>query len=142
MTIRLRAHHLLCMLTFAGKGYTPAFVEAYKAIINRLNDGEAIKLVDGPDDICVPMLNDPTCHCHNESVRERDRLAARDIGLLLFGKPLSVGPLRLSDEDIAKLRSAFQDGSIRQACTGCEWYELCTGIAQTDFRGCRLRPPL
>lgn len=142
MTLRLRAHHLLCMLTFAGKGYTPDFVEAYKAIINRLNDGETIKLVDGPDDICVPMLNDPTCHCHNESVRERDQLAARDIGLLLSGEPLTVGPLRLSGKDISKLRSAFQGGSIRQACAGCQWYDLCTGIGQTNFRGCRLRSPL
>jgi len=142
MTLRLRAHHLLCMLTFAGKGYTPAFVESYKAIVKRLNDGAAIELVDGPDDICMPMLNDITCHCHNESVRERDRLAARDIGLLLSGKPLSIGPLRLTGEDIATLRSAFQNGNIRQACEGCEWYELCTGIAQTNFRGCRLRHPL
>ncbi|CTQ64004.1 DUF1284 domain-containing protein [Roseibium alexandrii] len=141
MTIRLRAHHLLCMLTFAGKGYTPAFVASYKAIVKRLNDGAAIELVDGPDDICVPMLNDNTCHCYNESVRERDRLAAHNIGLLLSGKPLSIGPLRINGEDISRLRSAFQDGSIRQACAGCEWYELCTGIAQTDFRGCRLRPP-
>ena len=26
MTIRLRAHHLLCLLTYAGKGYSPAFI--------------------------------------------------------------------------------------------------------------------
>ncbi len=56
MTVRLRGHHLLCMLTFVGKGYSPAFVENYDRIAGRLSEGEDILLVDGPDDICAPLL--------------------------------------------------------------------------------------
>jgi len=142
MIIRLRAHHLLCMLTFAGKGYTPAFVTGYKAIVDQLNAGAALDLVTGPDDICAPMLDEPSCHCHNDSVRDRDQQAARDIGLLLSGVPLEAGPLTLNASDFLRLRSAFQDGTLRAACTGCEWHELCTHTAQNEFRGCRLQPPL
>ncbi|OWU61413.1 2Fe-2S ferredoxin, partial [Staphylococcus aureus] len=40
MTIRLRGHHLLCMLTYVGKGYSPAFVENYDAMAGRLGRGE------------------------------------------------------------------------------------------------------
>ena len=37
MTVRLRAHHLLCMLTYVGKGYTAAFTANYDRIVERLN---------------------------------------------------------------------------------------------------------
>ena len=49
MTVRLRAHHLLCMLTYVGKGYSPAFVENYEAIAARLSAGEEIEMVAGPE---------------------------------------------------------------------------------------------
>ncbi len=58
MTVRLRAHHLLCMLTYVGKGYSPAFVENYEVIAARLSAGEEIELVAGPDDICGPLTAD------------------------------------------------------------------------------------
>ena len=80
MTIRLRAHHLLCLLTYVGKGYSPAFTANYDAIAERLSRGEDILLVSGPDDICAPLLDEPEPHCLNEGVIERDRLAARDEG--------------------------------------------------------------
>ncbi|MBO6860924.1 MAG: DUF1284 domain-containing protein, partial [Roseibium sp.] len=76
MTVSIRPHHLLCMLTYLGKGYTPAFVENYSTIVQRLNEGEPIELVEGPDTLCQPMLDEPGCHCRNESVRNRDRTAA------------------------------------------------------------------
>ena len=76
MTVRLRAHHLLCMLTYVGNGYSPAFVENYEVIAARLSAGEEIELVAGPDDICVPLTADPDAHCHGASVIERDRAAA------------------------------------------------------------------
>lgn len=142
MIVSLRPHHLLCILTYLGKGYTPAFVSNYSKIIRILNKGAMISLVFGPDDICQPMLNEAECHCHNESVRQRDAQAAADIGELLQGNALAPGPIALSADHIARLRHSFQSGTIRSACRGCEWFDLCTEIAQNDFRGCRLRPPL
>ena len=79
MTIRLRAHHLLCLLTWAGKGYSPAFTAGFTAIAGRIAAGEAVVLVEGPDDVCVPMLADPGCHCRGGSVARRDAQAARDL---------------------------------------------------------------
>jgi hypothetical protein len=37
------------------------------------------------------------------------------------------------------MRSAFAADATRQACIGCEWSALCTGIAQSAFAGTRLR---
>ncbi|MHA7772698.1 DUF1284 domain-containing protein [Roseibium sp. M-1] len=141
MTVTLRAHHLLCLMTYLGKGYTPAFVANYSRIVRRLNDGESVRLVRGPDDLCQPMLTEPACHCHNESVRLRDAQAAADVGTVLGVDLDTVEDVRLDADSVKQLRNAFAAGSVRTACTGCEWHALCSEVAQNGFRGCRLAPP-
>ncbi len=140
MTVRLRAHHLLCMLTYVGKGYSPAFVENYEAIAARLSAGEEIELVAGPDDICGPLSADPEAHCHWESVVDRD-LAAADAVARLLGSPVSPG-VRIAPTAalLSRLRETFAAGVIRTACSGCEWSELCDGVAGGGFAGVRVLP--
>lgn len=133
MTIRLRAHHLLCLLTYVGKGYSPAFTVNYDAIAERLSRGEDILLVPGPDDVCAPVLDGPESHCRNESVVERDRLAARDVGDLL-ALPIQPGVrLDLDATRLERMRRAFSVGGVRKACDGCEWKDLCSAIAADGF---------
>jgi uncharacterized protein len=140
MTIRLRPHHLLCMLTFTGKGYTPAFVANFEQVTSRIAAGnEAIQIVDGPDDICQPLLAESTCHCHNSSVVLRDRLAAEAISDLLH-QPIRTGTNLLPHQNLLPaLREAFVTGTIRQACTGCQWKPTCDAIAEDSFTKTRLR---
>ncbi|WP_343312751.1 DUF1284 domain-containing protein [Brucella sp. BE17] len=144
MTIRLRGHHLLCMLTYVGKGYSPAFVENYDTIADRLSKGEDILLIDGPDDICAPLICGGVCHCHNESVLGRDRLAIEDISQLVGQRLLPQQPFMLDAKRLASMRDAFADGSLRRACVDCEWHDLCTRIAITDnFNTVKVtRPPV
>lgn len=140
MTIRLRPHHLLCMLTYVGKGYSPEFVENYEQIAARLSVGEEIELVDGPDDICAALSGDPTAHCHGESVLQRDRLA-RDAVSARLSAPLSLGQSIACTADIVMdLRAGFATGEIRAACGGCEWSGLCDRIAQEGYPDVRIRP--
>lgn len=135
MTVRLRPHHLLCLLTYVGKGYSLAFVANYNAIAGRLAHGEDIMIVSGPDDICAPLLDESEPHCLRESVMERDRLAARDIGVLL-GVPVQEGCRIAPDPDLLMLmRTAFSAGDIRSACVGCQWDELCSSVASGSYRG-------
>jgi hypothetical protein len=132
--IRLRPHHLLCMLTFAGKGYTADFVANFEQVLVRIAAGnETIEIVEGPDDICAPLLTETECHCHNESVRQRDRQASEAISRLLQ-RPIQAGEqFNLGHEQLGVLRRAFAEGTIRLACTGCPWCSLCDGIAQGGF---------
>lgn len=140
MTLRLRAHHLLCMLTWVGKGYTPGFTVNYDRIALRIARGEPIQLVEGPDDICAPLLAEENPHCHRHGVTERDSHAARAIGRLL-GRTLSPGDIVMPDARLfALLRTSFADGGIRQACHGCEWSSLCTGVARNGFHDVRILP--
>ena len=57
-TIRIRAHHLLCIQGFQGKGYSADFVNNMDQIIYFLNEGlndtlsKKIKVINHGDDIC------------------------------------------------------------------------------------------
>lgn len=138
MTVRLRPHHFLCLLTYVGKGYTPAFVENYDRIAERLSGGEDVLVVDGPDDICAALLCEPDAHCFRDSVRLRDAQAAFDVGELL-DTPASAGTrMELSAALLARMRKAFAQGIQRKACRGCEWFDLCSDIAAGDYGGVRL----
>ncbi|MDB6454249.1 DUF1284 domain-containing protein [Falsirhodobacter sp. 20TX0035] len=120
MTIRLRPHHLLCLLTYVGRGYTPAFVENYDCIAARLSGGEDILVVAGPDDICAPLVAGENAHCHRTSVLDRDRKAAEGIGRLL-GLVVSQGT-RIANTPalLQRMRSDYAARAIRSACIGCE----------------------
>jgi uncharacterized protein len=168
MSIRLRPHHLLCMLAYSGKGYTDAFVANYDTVMARLNGREEIRIVSGPDDICTALLgavsgkvetgfpsetatkpetSEPDCHCHNQSILARDADAAAEVSKRL-GRPIAEGETLVVDHaTLAILRAGFKDGSIRTACgayessAACEWHALCSEIAAHGFRSAKLSPP-
>ncbi len=132
MTISLRGHHLLCMLTYAGNGYTPGFIENYNTIIPRIQN-EDILIVAGPDDVCAPLLGEDNPHCLGESVIIRDSYALESVGTLM-GRSVEVGHrLRLDSAYFRQARWAFSRGIVRAACVGCEWEQLCTRIAADDY---------
>lgn len=140
--VRLRGHHLLCVLTFIGKGYSPAFVEGMAAVVDRISTGAPIRIVEGPDDICAGHLgNDRDPHCLFASATERDSLALSDVSAL-WGLDLGPGiELQPPSDWVERMRRAFAEGTIRAACGRCEWNELCSGLAAAGFPGTRLQGP-
>lgn len=139
MTIRLRPHHLLCMLTYVGKGYTAAFTTNYNIIMERLLQGEDILIISGPDDLCAPLLDQVAPHCFRESVIERDLLAARDISKLLACRIETGSRITLDPKILHHMRRGFANGALRTACTGCEWNALCNSVAINDYDGVHIR---
>jgi hypothetical protein len=138
MTVRLRPHHLLCLLTYVGRGYSPGFIANFDAVAMRVASGEDVLIVSGPDDVCTPLLAESDAHCRRDSVGERDRLAAQKVGEVL-GIPVRRGSaLSLDESALARLRKHFRTGEIRPGCQGCSWMSLCTAIAKDDFRGTRI----
>jgi hypothetical protein len=137
--IRLRPHHLLCMLTYAGNGYSAPFVANFDAITHRIaSERQTVEIVAGPDDICAPLAGSADTHCHRASVMERDRLAVMDISPV-FGVEIRPGlQLTLDAGRLHALRAAFAAGTIRRACEDCQWKPLCDGIAEQGFAGTRL----
>lgn len=138
MTVALRAHHLLCVLTYVGKGYSAAFVDNYDTIAARLAAGEAVRIVDGPDDICVPLIRENEAHCWSSRVVARDRRATRDLEYLM-GRPVTPGESMVLDAELlANLRGAFARNRIRGACHGCQWTALCTRVARDGYTKARI----
>jgi hypothetical protein len=132
--MRIRPHHLLCMLTYAGNGYSPAFTANFDGIAARAAQGEEILIVSGPDDICAPLLGEEGLHCREESIVERDKQAAAALTTVL-GYPISPGGrIELGIQILMRLRRAFAAGEIRQACAGCQWATMCTSIAANGYR--------
>lgn len=142
MTVRLRPHHLLCLLTYSGKGYSSSFVANYDRISKRLSDGEDILIVEGPDDICAPLLDEDDPHCWGESVRDRDGKAAQDVGQLLNLAVAAGSRIEIQHALLHQMRVAFSEGQTRAACAGCEWSELCSAIADDDYSDVRIRVPV
>ena len=138
--VRLRGHHFLCILTFRGLGYTPAFVANMGARVAAVAAGAPVVLCDGPDEICAGFT--PACRltvdhdCADPETLAMDRLAAEAVGRVLGRDLAAMAPL--SGADIALLRREYRTGSIRAACEGCSWKEFCDEIAADGFSGTRL----
>lgn len=141
MTIALRAHHLLCLLTYSGTGYSPAFVANFDSVVRRLQAGEAAKLTLGPDTLCAPLCEEEgdCAHCHDAGVLQRDQRTVHDLAPLLGGLD-SGRPLVLDAALVARLRAAFAQGAIRSACADCPWDAMCTRVAASGYAGVRLHP--
>jgi hypothetical protein len=141
MTVRLRPHHLLCVLTYRGEGYSPAFCANLDAVVDRIARAEAIEICTGPDEICAPLAGSPAAHCGDESISARDAAATQAIGELLGTTLVNGAELRIDGSLLDRERKAFAAGTIRAACVGCEWHSLCTDIARRNFAGVRLVLP-
>ena len=143
MPVRLRGHHFLCILTYRGYGYTPAFVANMTAVVGEIADGRPVQLIEGPDAICGGLTADDRRACNHDcskaETRDLDQAAVEEVGHLL-GTDFS-HPLTIDQSMVDRLRSGFADRSIRSACRRCPWSDFCTEIAAEAFAATKLFPP-
>lgn len=137
MPVRLRGHHFLCILTYRGEGYTAPFVSNMSRIVESIASGAQVVLCEGPDEICGGFTAACRAVCdHDCDARETakmDRQAAEAVAALL-GRPLETA-VPLGGAEIAALRTAYSQKSIRAACADCSWKEFCDGIADDGYTG-------
>lgn len=120
--IRLRGHHLLCLLGYRGMGYSEEYVENMTRVYVTLNrDGSTVvELVEGPDDLCAKFPCSGDYHCQNESVDARDKAVFRKLGL-------HVGDTLPGQGVLDRIRAFTQPGDIATLCESCGWrsYGVC-----------------
>lgn len=146
---QVRGHHLLCLLTYVGEGYTPVFVAAMDALVTHLTAGGAIALCEGPDVLCAALQNGASAfgqHCHKARNLERDRVALQEIGKLaglslaaqtrIDAQTLPLGAMRRT---LQELDAAASLEGLRQACGQCEWLGLCRRVSCADFATAKLK---
>ena len=139
--IRLRGHHFLCLLTYKGLGYTPAFVENMTAIAHRINAGEKVILHPGPDDICAALTPADRAACNHDCAKSEtaaldDMAEAATVAVLGHGLDAA---FTLDVDKVAQLRAAFLTGESRSACGICRWRAVCDEISASGFEGVVMR---
>ncbi|MFB9150562.1 DUF1284 domain-containing protein [Roseovarius ramblicola] len=121
--LRFRPHHFLCVLGFAGKGYSDRFTANMARIVRgglRAADGDetVIEVVTASDDICAPCPKRRGARC--DSQEKVARLDARHAAAL----GLRAGDRLTWDEAQARIRRAVAPGDLSSLCTGCQWLDL------------------
>lgn len=123
--LRIRGHHLLCILGFRGRGYDSAFVENMGRVEQAIRSRPELQLTVrvSCDDICAacPHAQDGMCQKHNgaeEATREMDRAV--------------LSRLELKSGDTLTVREAYDrvlerigvEDIVENLCTECEWRGL------------------
>ncbi|MDD2959890.1 MAG: DUF1284 domain-containing protein [Lachnospiraceae bacterium] len=137
---RLRAHHLLCIPLYQGKGYSPQFCSNMDQMIAALKKVDSgIQIVEGPDGVCraCPNLtwkneeNRPNsqggkcspavCSLDRNEVKSKDQ---KLIGALkLDTKRLWTWPVLMQHIQLHMTETIFN-----ASCGKCRWYKagLCS----------------
>jgi hypothetical protein len=136
--IRLRGHHLLCLLGYRGLGYSPAFVERMTQVYEALRrmPQRPVRVVFGPDDLCAAFPAQGDSHCLEERVLARDERVRTRLGL-------RVGAQLPFAEVLARVRTGVLPDDIARWCATCPWQPLglcAEGVARV--REGRGLPPL
>ena len=117
--IKLRPHHIFCILNYEGKGYSKEFNDKMKELIKRLGEGENFELVFGADSLCAacPNLKNGVCETE-EKVRRYDKTTAELLGL--YEKQ----SLNQDIFNTAKER-VLNPENFDSVCFDCEWAYIC-----------------
>ncbi len=123
--MKLRAHHLLCLLGFRGLGYSPQFVANMDGIAERLRSfpETLIEIVRQPDDVCspCPFLGEEGCQDKGPGSEERRRdqdKAVMDRLNIKAGERLSWLEIR------ERIHPAISPQDLYVICHDCQWLPL------------------
>lgn len=120
--MKLRGHHLLCLLGFQGYGYSEDFVLNMTRINElRKSDKTTIKLINSPDDICSACPNLKNNMCENE-IQNEIIMKMDDEVLSEFNINKEHNAIDLFDEVILKFNTLK---SVQNICNGCKWADKC-----------------
>ncbi len=115
--MKLRPHHLLCLISYSGRGYSEEFIRAMNEAQKAYLGGETVELVDGMDLVC---LDCPHCGRGGACTKtagaqpdDLDRRAREMLGLTESGTTTIY-------EVIHALSSRAPD-ELRGACRNCSW---------------------
>ena len=121
--MRLRAHNLLCIQGYVGKGYSPEFTANMDAVVDSLDDDTEVTVLDAPDVLCAacPNLADGGCTLHGAGseagIVHQDRDVMRRLGLTA-GETVLWGAIR------ARIAQSIAPDDLDTICGRCPWLEL------------------
>ena len=122
--VKIRGHHLLCLLGFRGLGYSPEFVETMGKVFKEFHSDTTlpITVVTECDIICdsCPHKRDNTCQKKEGSaprVKSKDATILKKLGF-------SAGSETTSGEAWRRVKERITAEDLTAMCRECEWLEL------------------
>lgn len=135
MTIKLRGHHLLCLLGYRGMGYSDAYADNMTKVYRKLLDDPSAEceIVSGPDQLCACFPEDGDYHCEDRNVAERDALILARLGL-------ETGQVAAWGDILSRVAAKMQPDDLLQICSTCPWlpYGVCQEGVKLVVAGERL----
>ncbi len=120
--MKIRAHHLLCMLYFQGKGYSEDFVGNFYKVLKALKKNPEITIANTCDAICTGCPHNTNNVCAKEKF-----LRKKDEHVL---KTLNFEPnQKIYFTDVHK-KVLHNLKELKKVCHDCEWNEFCQEIKQ------------
>jgi len=123
--IRVRAHTLLCLQGFRGKGYSEGFVENMAAIHQQLADDPSqwVEIIVAPDAICsaCPHLVPSGCSLHGTGSEHAMQAQDRDV---LARLDVHEGDHMTWAEILNRIRTSLTGASLTNICGQCRWLSL------------------
>ena len=121
--MKLRAHNLLCIQGFVGKGYSPEFVANMKSIVGGLGGTTEVTVVAEPDSLCsaCPNLKQSGCALHGEGTEKGIVRQDKDV-LARLG--LADGATVTWGEILARIRARVKPDDLDGICGTCPWLPL------------------
>lgn len=119
-TIKLRAHHGLCIAFFEGKGYDDNFVENMKNIIITLNQNPNVTIVTEEDIVCVACPNNKNGIC--DCLEKVDRYDSMVLKLCNIHNNIT---LPWDEYRSMVQEKVIKAGKLSAVCGDCQWSYIC-----------------
>ena len=122
--LKIRAHHLLCMLGFRGLGYSPEFIAMMGKVVEgfRSNSTFPITVVTECDVLCASCPHNKENKCVKKVDSER-KVKTKDLEVLQR-LDLKTGTQITAGKVLARIRGKLTVKDIAEVCQDCEWREL------------------
>ncbi len=119
--MKVRGHHLLCLLAYSGEGYSDEFevqflrmVEAYQ------NPRTPLEVLASPDDACRACPHLAAAGCRSEVDGPEADVAALDRQVL---DALKLKPGSYSAGEVHQRLRALGRDDLNALCSVCSWFE-------------------
>ena len=132
--MKLRAHHLVCILGFRGLGYSKEYVDNMTKIVEQLRPSTLIQIASEPDDICAPCPFLGETGCRERGPESEAVVSNRDLAVM--ERLGIVAGDRMTWADVKEgIRCSIRPEDLVDICQDCQW--LPQGYCEEGLR--RLR---
>lgn len=134
--LRLRPHHLLCLQSFVGHGYSEEFVRQMTSVKKKLtiSPDTPIKIESGADMLCLHCPNCREGHCISDKPDIFDQFVLNKLASAATQTDSSSASghisLPITPRIIFGIPTALtlSHSLIAECCHGCEWKSLCDKV--------------